>query len=64
MALEYIEESGGNEIAELIRVEWLGQDVVDTGAVDDDGNQIYELQPFQTGVDADGNPIYLTRIAT
>lgn len=36
MALEYIEEQGGNEYAELVRVEWPGLGDV----LDDDGNPV------------------------
>lgn len=63
LALEWVEAQGGSPIAELIRVEWRGQDMTDTGEVDADGNAIYEKQLFQTGVDADENPEYLPRCA-
>lgn len=72
MAMEWIEESGGNPIAELVRVEWRGQDMVDTDTVDEDGNAIYEKQLFQTGTqdvtDEQGTvidtvPVYLPRCA-
>jgi hypothetical protein len=63
VALEYVEAQGGSEIAELVRVEWYGQDMVDTGEVDEDGNAIIERQPFLTGTDANGNPVYLPRFA-
>lgn len=71
MALEYVEAQGGSPIAELIRVEWQGQDMVQTGT-DADGNAIYEQQLFQTGtqdvLDEHGTvidtvPVYLPRCA-
>jgi hypothetical protein len=47
-ALEYIHENYGSEHADLVRVEWLGQDRVVTGQ-DEDGNDIIEEQLFLTG---------------
>lgn len=65
MALEYIEANYENPIADLIAVEWQGQDMVDSGEVDEDGNPIYTEMLFQTGTTVDelGNeqPVYLGR---
>ena len=70
MALEYIEEHYDNPIADLIAVEWQGQDRVDSGEVDEEGNVIYTEMLFQTGtqdiLDEQGNviatvPVYLGR---
>ena len=69
-ALEYIEENFPNPIAELICVERHGQDMVDSGEVDEEGNPIYTEMLFQTGTqdvrDEHGNvvattPVYLGR---
>lgn len=69
-ALEYIEENFPNPIAELICVERHGQDMVDSGEVDEEGNPIYTEMLFQTGTqdvrDEQGNvvattPVYLGR---
>ena len=69
-ALEYIEENFPNPIAELICVERHGQDMVDSGELDENGQPIYEEMLFQTGTqdvrDEHGNvvattPVYLGR---
>lgn len=71
-ALEYMrgkKMTGGH--ADLVRIEWHGQDVVETG-VDEEGNPTYEQQLFQVGEEdvLDENnkvigkrPVYLGRIA-
>jgi hypothetical protein len=51
-ALEYIHENYGSPNADLVRVEWLGQDIVGE-----------EEQLFQTSIDEEGNPVYLGRIS-
>ena len=65
MALEYIEDNYDNPIADLIAVEWQGQDTVDSGELDENGQPIYEEMLFQTGTITDelGNehPVYLGR---
>lgn len=67
VALEYIEANYENPIADLIRVEWNGQDMVDSGEVDEEGNPIYTEMLFQTGTTTDelGNEhhVYLGRIS-
>jgi len=73
MALEYIEANYENPIADLIAVEWHGQDMhpVEQPVLGDEGKPtgemetVYEEQLFQTGTTVDelGNehPVYLGR---
>ena len=50
-----------SENVEIVRVEWHGQDRIESN--DDEGNTIFVEELFQTGVDAEGNPQYLGRMA-
>lgn len=64
-ALEFISANYENPIADLIIVEWQGQDMVDSGEVDEAGQPIYEEMLFQTGTYTDEfnneHPVYLGR---
>lgn len=67
MGLDYATSQGYvSPNAELISIEWLGQDRVEVGT-DEDGQPIIEEQPFVVGTveNEDGitRPEYLTRIA-
>ncbi|MCB5270497.1 MAG: hypothetical protein LHW56_01475 [Candidatus Cloacimonetes bacterium] len=74
VALEYIEANYDNPIAELVRVEWNGQDrvPVEQPVLDEDGNStgemetVYVEQLFQTGtqdvLDEQGNVIATTPV--
>jgi hypothetical protein len=71
-ALQYMLDAGvTSEHVEVIRIEWQGQDMVQTG-VDEYGNPIIDYTPFQVGTeditDEDGNvlstnPVLLGRMA-
>lgn len=45
MALEYIQDHGGSEHAELIKVEWDGQEMVQVGTYEDGGTEYLCLVP-------------------
>jgi hypothetical protein len=66
IALQYMFDSGiESEHVEIIRVEWMGQDVVQTGIDPETDEPIYERVPFQVGtedvLDEQGNPTGETR---
>ncbi len=71
-ALQYLKDAGvESDNVEIVRVEWAGQDMVQTG-VDGDGNPVYEQQLFYTGDEEEIDdetgtvtgmvPVYLGRI--
>ena len=62
VALQWMKDNAmTSENVEIIRVEWQGQDMIEF--TDDEGNTIYAEELFQTGVDEEGNPQYLGRMA-
>lgn len=66
-ALQWMQDEGiTSEHGEVVRIEWHGQDKVQTGT-DEDGNPVIEEQLFQTGTreneDGTTSPIYLGRIS-